>query len=121
MICLHSWRHNLDSLKHYLDIIQLITIYGEELDYGRLMEDAARHETKKRLVRTLSIIYQECTFLEKIKPFPYKKESSYLSYDAKKGRFGGRLRRYADFIDYQFLSYDKTNQMIHEVVKWVKS
>ena len=121
MICLHSWRHNLDSLKHYLDIIQLISIYGEKLDYRRLMKDAARHKTKKRLVRTLSIIYQECTFLEKIKPFPYKKESSYLSYDAKKGRFGNKLRRYADFIDYQFLSYDNTNQVIHEMMKWVKS
>jgi hypothetical protein len=120
MICLHSWRHNLDSLKHYLDMIQLIMILGEELDYERLMQDATRHKTKKRLVRTLSILYQECAFLEKIKPFPYKKGSSYLSYDAKKDRFGSRLRRYADFIDYQFLSYDNASHMIHEVVKWVK-
>ena len=121
MICLHSWRHNLDSLKHYLDIIQLIYRYREEFNYERLMEDAASHKTLKRMIRTLSVVYQECPFLENIKPFPYKKESSYLSYNAKKGRFGGRLRRYADFIDYQFLSYDTSGHMIHEVVKWVKS
>lgn len=116
MICLHSWRHNLDSLKHYLDIIQLITIYGDELDYERLMEDAARHKTMKRMVRTLSIVYQECAFLEKVKPFPYRKESSYLSYKEKKGKLVNRLRLYADFIDYQLLSSDRSGQIYMDLL-----
>ncbi|MCQ6277205.1 nucleotidyltransferase family protein [Bacillus sp. V3B] len=121
MICLHSWRHNLDSLKHYLDIIQLIYRYGEEVDYERLVEDATSHKTLKRMIRTLSVVYQECPFLEKIKSFPFKKDSTFLSYDEKKGRLGRSLRKYADFIDYQFLNFDTVNHSIHAVVKWVKS
>ncbi|TCN22211.1 nucleotidyltransferase family protein [Mesobacillus foraminis] len=121
MICIHGWRHNLDSPKYYLDIIQLIHKIGNEIDYSRLMQDANNHKTLKRMIRTLSVVYQECPFVEELKPFPYKRSTSYLEYDAKKGFGGKKYKRYMDFIDYQFLSYDTAGHRLQELVKWVKT
>ena len=47
MICLHGWRHNLDSLKYFIDIIQLIIHLGDKIDYDELEKMTARHQTKK--------------------------------------------------------------------------
>ncbi|MFS0637973.1 nucleotidyltransferase family protein [Mesobacillus foraminis] len=121
MICLHGWRHNMDSLKYYLDIIQMIYKVGDRLDYERLIEDASRHKTLKRMTRTLTIVYQECPFLEELKPFPYKRSSRYLKYDEKKRQGVKNYQRYVDFIDYQFLSYDTARHKLFEVVRWVKT
>ncbi|WP_121610081.1 nucleotidyltransferase family protein [Mesobacillus foraminis] len=121
MICLHGWRHNMDSLKYYLDIIQMIYKVGHKLDYKRLADDAARHKTLKRITRTLTIVYQECPFVEELKPFPYKLPSRYLEYDEKKRQGIKNYKRYLDFIDYQFLSYDTARHKLFEVVRWVKT
>ncbi|MBT2758392.1 nucleotidyltransferase family protein [Mesobacillus foraminis] len=121
MICLHGWRHNMDSLKYYLDIIQMIYKVRHKLDYKRLVDDAARHKTLKRITRTLTIVYQECPFVEEIKPFPYKRSSRYLEYDAKKRDGIKNYKRYVDFIDYQFLSYDSVGYKFRELVRWIKT
>jgi hypothetical protein len=121
MICLHGWRHNLDSIKYYLDMIQLIHQVGDEIDYSALIKDADRHKTQRRLTRTLSILYQECPFLEKIKPFSHKDKRLYLSYEDKKEPSGKVFEKYSDFIDYQFFSYDTARHKVREVIHWLKS
>lgn len=121
MICLHGWRHNMDSLKYYLDIIQMISKVGHKLDYKRLVEDAARHKTLKRMTRTLTIVYQECPFVDELKPFPYKRSFRYLEFDEKKRHGVKNYKRYVDFIDYQFNSYDTIGHKLSEVVRWVKT
>lgn len=68
MICFHGWRHNLQSLKYFLDIIQMIHILGGKLNYHALFKDAAAHKTLKRIVRTLSIVYRRS--LIRFKNFP---------------------------------------------------
>ncbi len=72
MMCLHGWRHNLDSPKYFLDIIQLIYKIKGELDIPRLLQDARKHGTLKRLVRTLSIVYEEYPMLENVLEIPAK-------------------------------------------------
>lgn len=120
MICLHGWRHNLDSLKFYLDIIQLIYRVGDQIDYGNLIADTTQHKTHRRITRTLAIVYQECPFLEKIKEFPYRDKKVYLSYKEKKNPRGRMFKKYKDFIDYQFLSYDTAEHRFRELISWLK-
>lgn len=113
LICLHGWRHNLDSLKYFIDMIELIHRHRNDLDYGRLLRDAARHGTRKRIIRTLSIVYQQFPHLFKVKPFPAFKKNSTWTYHPSKG-----LRQYVDFIDYQFFSYDTWKHSVREAKRW---
>ncbi|CAN7713620.1 nucleotidyltransferase family protein [Paenibacillus sp. LjRoot153] len=106
LMCLHGWRHNLDSPKHYLDIIQMIYVVGHRFNYEDLLRNAKTHQTYKRMLRTLSIVYNEYPMLERVKAFPRKKIS-------RKGH------QYIDFIDYQFLSYDHPWHSLHEVGQWL--
>ncbi|WHX41440.1 nucleotidyltransferase family protein [Mesobacillus sp. AQ2] len=115
MIVLHGWRHNLDSLKYYLDIIQMIYFLKDDLDFDLLIKIAERHKTKKRIIRTLSSVYQEFPFLECIKPFPYKSSKKYLDFNSKKE--GSNIyQKYSDFINYQYFSYDTPNHTIKEIL-----
>ncbi|MFD1359120.1 nucleotidyltransferase family protein [Fictibacillus halophilus] len=116
MICLHGWRHNLDSLKYYLDIIQMINVLSFSLDFSRLIKEAEKHQTKKRLIRTLSNVYNQYPFLASIKYFPsqiYGKSKSYKISEKKP------LNQYIDFLDYQFLSYDSLTHRLIEFKKWL--
>lgn len=106
LMCLHGWRHNLDSPKHYLDIIQMIYVVGHHFNYEDLLRDAKAHQTFKRMLRTLSIVYSEYPMLERVKAFPQKKIY-------RKGH------KYIDFIEYQFLSYDHPWHSLHEVGQWL--
>ncbi|QOR65456.1 nucleotidyltransferase family protein [Cytobacillus suaedae] len=113
MICLHGWRHNLDSPKYYLDIIQMIYELKEKIDYSTLLKDAKRHQTHKRIVRTLSIVYQNYPFLERVIPFSQIQSKKHF-YMSPKG-----YKKYIDFIDYQFLSYDSSSHSFKEFREWL--
>ncbi|MBP3038609.1 nucleotidyltransferase family protein [Bacillaceae bacterium Marseille-Q3522] len=106
LICLHGWRHNMDSLKYFLDIVQLIYVIGEKINYTELFEDASRDQTRKRLIRTLSIVYKQFPHLQTVKPFPYKKTASCWSFSPFLDKSRRSLKVYADFIDYQLFSFD---------------
>ncbi|MEH7440351.1 nucleotidyltransferase family protein [Neobacillus drentensis] len=113
MICLHGWRHNLESMKYFLDIIQLIHILGNEIDYDKLLKLAASHKTLRRLKRTLSIVYNQFPHLSKVKRLPFEVKTTRWEYQRVKG-----LKQYADFLDYQFLSYDTFKHSIIELHHW---
>ncbi|RBP03174.1 nucleotidyltransferase family protein [Rossellomorea aquimaris] len=110
MICLHGWRHNLDSPRYYLDIIQLIFRLNNRVDLHRLFQQAKKDGTLKRMVRTLSIVYEEYPILENVMKLPVKR--------SMKKRRKGRLFHYLDFIDFQFLSYDTFQHCLREVYSW---
>ena len=115
MIILHGWRHNLDSLKYHLDIIQLIHFFKDDLDFDLLITTAEKHQTKKRIIRTLSSVYQEFPFLDNIKPFPYKSAKKYLEFSDKKS--GSNLyKKYTDYINYQYFSYDTASHTMKEIL-----
>jgi hypothetical protein len=117
MVCLHGWRHNLDSPKYFLDIIQLIYVLKDNLDYDLLFKDAAVHKTLRRLVRTLSIIYESYPLLNRIKEIPVKRKYR-LPY--MNGRIHqNKIVKYLDYIDYQFLSYDSIRHSWVELYNWL--
>jgi hypothetical protein len=120
MICLHGWRHNLDSPKHFLDIIQLIYRMGDQIDYIQLLIQARQHRTQKRMIRTLSIVYQQHPYLQKIKPLPVRRLNLW-DYQAFKMGHKKTLKNYLDFIDYSFFSYDRWSYCRSEFFGWIKS
>lgn len=115
MIILHGWRHNLDSLKYHLDIIQLIHFLKDDIDFHLLINIAEKHQTKKRVIRTLSSVYQEFPFLDCNKPFPYKSDRKYLEFSHKKNE-SSFYKKYTDYIDYQYFSYDTASHTMKEIL-----
>nr|WP_258356188.1 nucleotidyltransferase family protein [Priestia megaterium] len=119
MICLHGWRHNLDSPKHFLDIIQMIDVVKDKLSYRTLFKDAKRHQTYKRMVRTLAIVYSQYSMLNDIKELSsienqFKDSMSSTLEQEKKG-----IKKYFTFMNYQFLSYDSIRHSLSEMRSWL--
>ncbi|NYE03875.1 hypothetical protein F4694_000594 [Bacillus niacini] len=114
-MCLHSWRHNFNSMRYYLDIVQLIHSLCEEIDYFRLINDGVQHKTSKRIIRTISLVYEEFQHLDRIKKFELKRK-----FIVKKSDLKG-IRKYVDVIDYQFLSYDSVKHGYREFLVWFKN
>ncbi len=114
IICLHGWRHNLSSLKYFIDIMQMIHKLGYALDYGELFRLAESHQTLKRLTRTLSIVYEEFPHLHQVVKLPLKRKKRFRMHSNTK-----RLKHYLDFLDYQFFSYDSFKHSINEICQWL--
>lgn len=117
MICLHSWRHNLDSPKHYLDVIQLIYVMKEAIDYEKLFRQAIRHGTYKRIVRTISIVYQEFPYLNKVLQLLIHTERKYPTIFDRKDTSKSEI--YKDYISYQFFSYENWKDSLVEFYYWM--
>ncbi|WP_394184136.1 nucleotidyltransferase family protein [Metabacillus halosaccharovorans] len=119
-IILHAWRHNLDSLKHFLDIIQIIHKYANEIDYELLFKTARKHRTLKRVKRTLSIVYQQFPQLHHILELPFSKRyASKWQYEVIHGGKVDKRKLYLDFIDYQFNSYDSIYHRYIALFEWL--
>lgn len=121
MICLHGWRHNLQSLKYFLDMIQMIHVLHKDLDFTELLQRAADDKTLKRIIRTLSIVYREFPFLDHVKPFPHKRSNMYWEYPEVHTLSKKTLKTYIDYFDYEFFSYDTIRHSMAEVLHWVKT
>ncbi|RDI45731.1 nucleotidyltransferase domain-containing protein [Falsibacillus pallidus] len=118
-MCLHGWRHNLDSFKHFIDLAMLITKYLAAIDYERLMDDCTFHQTKKRVIRTLSIVYKEFPFLNQLKEFTWKKKNVHWAYGSNNSSSNRMLRKYMDFADYQFFSYDNPIHTFAQIIDFL--
>lgn len=113
---LHCWRHNLDSLKYFIDVIQLIYFLNSNIDFSTLLKDAEGHKTKKRIIRTLSIIYKQFPQLEKIAPFSSK--STFICWEYNHFRYKERrtIKKYISFVDYHINSYDVNKHFVNEII-----
>lgn len=117
MICLHGWRHNLESPKYFMDILQLIYVLKDSFNYDLLFKEAAADKTRKRLVRTLSIVYESYPLLDKMKEIPIKRKRKLQNNNDR--FYKKRISEYMDFIDYQFLSYDILQHSLREIYNWL--
>jgi len=107
MICLHGWKHALNSLKYLIDIVQLLHVCSDRIDYDRLLRDAASHQTYKRISSTLSIIYRQFPFLERLKPLPLPhRRGEWWSYDAIRRKQKRSFMQYVRFLQYQWFEFD---------------
>lgn len=101
LMCLHAWRHNMDSIKCFVDLMQILYVGNDQIDFSRLKNVSKRHQTWTRVVRTLSILYREYPFMRRVKCFPYERSIRYSLFAKEKG-----LLKYLNFMDYHLLSYD---------------
>ncbi|MCA0756744.1 nucleotidyltransferase family protein [Paenibacillus sp. N4] len=110
MICLHGWKHGLNSLKYLIDIVQLIHVKGDDLPFDTLLRDAASHRTYKRICSTLSIVYRQFPFLERRKPLPLpasRRSGEWWSYDSIRGTEKRSFKRYVRLLQFQWFDFDK--------------
>ncbi|MGM0874199.1 MAG: nucleotidyltransferase domain-containing protein [Bacillota bacterium] len=121
MICLHAWRHNLDSMKHFLDIVQIINVLGNELEYDTLFKDAARHKTLNRMKRTLSIVYRAFPQLKEIQTLPFNNQKGlWWQYEAVRDSSFRNIKVYLDYFDYLFFSFDTTKHRLIAFTEWIR-
>lgn len=106
LICLHGWRHNLCSLKYFLDIIQMIHILQDNINYTRLQKDAAVHKTLRRVVRTLAIVYYHFPHLAGVKELP-REWNVRLWWEYSSLRNNKRsFKNYVNWIYYHIFDFD---------------
>jgi hypothetical protein len=120
MICLHSWRHNLASLRYYMDILQVVYALEEELDFQRLRIDIEAHHTSKRMIRTLSLVDLQIPELKRLQKCTFISTKNSLREIAFKNRHKKGFWKYIDFIDYQIFSYDTPRHSLRHVKHLLK-
>lgn len=107
MIVLHAWRHNLDSLRHFIDVIQTVYVLANKICFESLFIQAKKDKTLKRVQRTLRIVYRvfgEIKYPEQLSvPKNYGK---WWEYKKIRDREYRSLRVYLDFVDYLLFSVD---------------
>ncbi|MBD8071114.1 nucleotidyltransferase family protein [Bacillus sp. PS06] len=118
LMILHGWRHNMNSLKYFIDLIQLIHVINERIDYRDLIKAATSDRTLKRIMRTLSIVYLKFPELDNIYTLPSKRKIILWDYSHFKDK-RKTMKKYMDFIDYQFCSYDSMKYSLLEIKNWL--
>lgn len=74
---LHGWNHELLSWKYFIDIMQLIDVLKDRLDYEKLLRFARQTATYRRVARTLSIVYYEFPELNRMCLLPWVAQTTY--------------------------------------------
>jgi len=121
-VCLHGWRHNMDSSKYFLDIIKVAEVLGNKMDYQKLYALAKQHQTLKRIIRTLSIVAYHFPHLDFFIELPKKRTNMWWeAHPIVKDTQPNKLKKYLDFLDYQFLSFDTTKHSVMEVMNYMGS
>lgn len=120
MICLHAWRHNMDSMKHFLDIAEMIFFLGDNVNYNSLFNDAANHKMLKRMKRTLSIVYRVFPQLNAFQKLPIKKQiGSWWQYEAIRDSSFRNANVYLDYFDYLIFSFDTAKHRLIAFKEWI--
>ncbi|PHA03098.1 hypothetical protein COE51_01775 [Bacillus pseudomycoides] len=120
MICLHGWKHNLNSLKYFIDIIQMIYVLHDKLDYAILFKEAASHKTLKRVLRTLAIVYNLFPQLENVKHLSLnRKDNLWWEYKAIRDRDFKSFKQYINFAYFNFLDFDTIKHCLIAIYNWI--
>jgi hypothetical protein len=121
MICLHGWRHNLSSLKYFIDIIQLIHVVQDGCRYETLFKDAHVHKTLKRITRTLAIVYHQFPHLNGIKELSLPNRTKlWWDYSTIRNLQQRTISQYINWVYYQLFDYDNRKQSIQVLLNWMK-
>ncbi|WP_191556878.1 nucleotidyltransferase family protein [Metabacillus idriensis] len=119
MIVLHAWRHNLDSLRHFIDVIQMVNVLDNKLCLESLFIQSKKDKTLKRVQRTLRIVYRvfgEIKYPEQLSvPKNYGK---WWEYEKIRDREYRSLRVYVDFFDFEYLSYENGKHKFRAVKEY---
>lgn len=94
-ICLHGARHQMDSLRYLLDVVQVLETSAEDIDLAFLMKRAKEDRTSKRLQAVLSIVYRQFPHLNALKPLPFPMMETPWRYEiVRKALLGKKSRDY---------------------------
>jgi len=69
-LCLHGANHRMESMKYALDILHMIAQFRTELSFDRLLAQARRDQTFRRVFATLRWVYRLLPELHEVKPLP---------------------------------------------------
>lgn len=97
-ICLHGARHQMNSVRYLLDVVQALITHPEQIDMAALMEMARADRTVRRIQAVLSIVYGQFPFLHKIKPLPFPPVQTPWKYDLiRRGCLGDKNLQYYQY------------------------
>lgn len=68
VMCLHGANHQMKSLKHHLDLAQLLRTHGGEINFSQLYQTAKRDKTLRRVGMVLQRTYAAFPSLWEVKP-----------------------------------------------------
>ncbi|MGG3192465.1 nucleotidyltransferase family protein [Priestia aryabhattai] len=120
MICLHGWKHGMDSLKYFIDIIQTIHVLNHKIDYNALFKIAKNDQTLKRLTSTLTVVYNQFPHLNQINSFPFNKKSK-IWWDYQEIRYGDRqsVKGFKNLIRVHLSEYDRFEHSMIFFKRWL--
>lgn len=98
----------MDSLKYYLDMIQMLLNGKEKIDLESLFKRSIRDRTYKRIKFALGRIYESMPELERF----------YVVDQKNRARKLRNPETYLAFIHYQFFTYDKVSHSFIEIKRW---
>ncbi|WP_167747214.1 nucleotidyltransferase family protein [Cohnella luojiensis] len=118
-ICLHSARHQMDSLRYLLDIRQMLYECAEEIDYDSLFRRAGCDKTLRRIKTVLSIVYQQFPELHKVKPLDIPYINCYWNYESiRNAKLGIRDRQYYMYkMHFKHLIFDSWKYTLKSIRK----
>ncbi|WP_421535641.1 nucleotidyltransferase family protein [Priestia sp. D3YE.R1] len=120
MICLHGWKHGMDSLKYFIDIIQTIHVLNHKIDYNALFKIAKNDQTLKRLTSTLTVVYNQFPHLDQINNLPFNKKSK-IWWDYQEIRYGDRqsVKGFKNLIRVHLSEYDRFEHSMIFFKRWL--
>ncbi|WP_322551834.1 nucleotidyltransferase family protein [Priestia megaterium] len=120
MICLHGWKHRMDSLKYFIDIVQTIHILKHKIDYHTLFNIAKKDRTLKRLTSTLAVVYNQFPHLDQVNELPIDKKS-HMWWDYEQIRYlkTENIRKFKNSIHFHLLDYDTLKHSIIVLKRWI--
>ncbi|WP_051827130.1 nucleotidyltransferase family protein [Metabacillus indicus] len=113
LMVLHAWRHNLDSLRHFLDILQMTQSLENQLNVADLYRQAKKDGTLKRVQRTLNItrrLFNKCSLTDS-----YEVNNNYgkwWEYEKIRDRDYRSLKVYLDWVDFVWFGRDRRYQYL---------
>lgn len=118
-ICLHGARHQMDSVRYLIDIVQMLHTHSRHIDYGRLMELTSVDKTSKRIQAVLSIVYQQFPHLQTFKPLPFDLLDTHWDYDTVRGgRLGRKTKGYYQYkLFFRHFLFDTLKHQIRSIRK----
>ncbi|TDG00290.1 nucleotidyltransferase family protein [Paenibacillus piri] len=94
-ICLHGARHQMDSVRYLIDIVQILHAKGGSIDYKQLVEQTTVDKTSRRIQAVLSIVYRQFPHLQAIKPLPFDTLETHWDYEmVRSARMGAKTKQY---------------------------
>ncbi|CAM3645145.1 nucleotidyltransferase family protein [Cohnella lubricantis] len=118
-IALHGARHQMDSVKYLLDIVQMLHRFGERIDFVSLLRQAEKDKTSRRLRTVLSIVYEQFPHLRRMKPLPFRPLNCRWNYDTIRNAKLGRkdLEYYRYKLHFKHLIFDSWKYALYSLRK----